>query len=114
LKNIIDRNSQTEVTESKKPVLIQFVIPWPGTCHIISTVDESLANQFKDRVKFCKINVFFHPQAADKFGVQNFPTILFINNGKEIDRLIGMIPRSLLQQRLTDLINEADIQVLET
>lgn len=92
-----DDNFEGEVLKSDKPVVVDFWAPWCGPCKAIGPVFEELAGQFKDSVKFMKLNVDDNQKTAIKFGVRSIPTILLFKNGQVSDTMIGLVPKEKLE-----------------
>ena len=55
-------------------------------------VVESIGSQYEGKVLVGKVNVDEEPELARRFGVMNIPTVVFLKNGQEIDRKVGVMP----------------------
>ena len=59
---------------------------------MLSPVVESIGSQYEGKVLVGKVNVDEEPELARRFGVMNIPTVVFLKNGQEIDRKVGVMP----------------------
>jgi thioredoxin 1 len=66
---------------------------------MLSPVIDALSEE-TDLIKFVKVNVDESPETAEKFDVMNLPTVLIMENGKEISRTVGFIPKEALKSKL--------------
>jgi hypothetical protein len=55
-----------------------------------------LTQQYKDRVDVWKINVDEEKEIARALGVRGIPTLIIFNSGKELGRIVGAQPPSVL------------------
>ena len=90
---ITSENYENEVLNSDKPVLLDFWAAWCGPCKMVSPLVDEIALENVD-IKVGKINVDEQPELAAKFGVMSIPTLVVIENGKEINRSIGAMPKA--------------------
>ncbi len=90
---ITAENYENEVLNSDKPVLLDFWAAWCGPCKMVSPLVDEIALENAD-IKVGKINVDEQPELAAKFGVMSIPTLVVIENGKEINRSIGAMPKA--------------------
>lgn len=97
---LTDNNFQTEVIDSEKVALVDFWAEWCGPCRMIGPVVEELAKEYDGRAVIGKVNVDDNPQVASQFGIRSIPTILFFKGGKLVDKQVGVVPRSVLEQKL--------------
>lgn len=98
-------NFMKEVMESDKPVLVDFWAPWCMPCKIIAPVVESLAEEFKGKVKVLKLNVDEAPNIATELSVLNIPTLVLFKDGKESARMIGVNPKEAIEAKIKSLID---------
>lgn len=87
-------------TTASVPVLVDFWAAWCGPCRMISPVLEDLAKRHAGHLKVVKADVDANPGLAARFGAQSIPLLVVIRDGKEVDRVVGALPRAALEQRL--------------
>ncbi|OQY09126.1 MAG: thioredoxin [Desulfobacteraceae bacterium 4572_187] len=98
---ISDSSFDAEVLQSEKPVLVDFWAPWCGPCRAIEPLVEELAEAFSDKFKFTKCNVDENPTTPAKYGIKSIPTLIFFKEGKVLDKIVGIIPKSKLEEIIT-------------
>jgi thioredoxin 1 len=67
---------------------------------MVAPIIDELAREYAGKVVFGKLNVDENPQTAMQFGIMSIPTLLIMKNGKEIDRIIGALPKHSIEERL--------------
>jgi len=85
-------------------VVVDCWAPWCGPCRMISPVIEQLASDYAGKVVFGKLNVDENPAVAAEYGIMSIPTLLFARNGEVVDRLIGAVPRQVIEAKLKRLL----------
>jgi thioredoxin 1 len=84
---------ETEVTQAKGLVLIDFWATWCGPCKMMTPVLNELATQFSGKVKFANIDVDKEEPLARRFNIDSIPCFILFKDGKEIDREIGVVSK---------------------
>ncbi len=96
---VTDANFE-EVINSDKPVLVDFWAEWCGPCKMIGPIVEELAGDYEGKAVIAKMDVDMNPQIPAKFGIRSIPTLLVFKNGQVVDKQIGAVPKSVLNQKL--------------
>lgn len=91
---------ETALAEGKL-MMVDFWAEWCVPCQMLGPVIESLADRYEGRAVIGKINTDEEQALAMSFQITGIPTVIFFKDGKEIDRLEGVMP------------TDAFIQVLE-
>ena len=99
-----DASFEQEVTKAATPVLVDMWAAWCGPCRIIAPLVEELAGTYQGKMKMGKVNVDDHPQLASQFRVMNIPTLLFFKEGREVDRVVGVVPKEELARRIDRIL----------
>jgi thioredoxin 1 len=83
----------TEVTDmstiSEGNVLIDFYANTCGPCKALNPILEEISQEF-DNVKVAKIDVTTNPEASQRFGVMNLPTVIFMKDCQVKQTLRGL------------------------
>src|SRR4030095_11811212 len=103
---VTDANFTEEVERSASPALLDLGALWCGPCRMIAPVIEQLAGELAGRVKVGKLNTDENPMTASRFNVRSIPTLLVLKDGKEIDRIVGALPKKEILCRLGSALSD--------
>ncbi|MCW4055810.1 MAG: thioredoxin [Candidatus Bathyarchaeota archaeon] len=88
-------------TVKKHPlIVVDCWAEWCGPCRMIAPVIEELAKEHAGEIVFGKLNVDENPETATKFNVMGIPTLLIMKHGAEVDRIVGVAPKLLIENKL--------------
>jgi thioredoxin 2 len=102
---VTDATFATEVERSPLPVLLDLWAPWCGPCLTMAPILEELAVELAGRVRVAKLNVDESPMTAARFEVRGIPTLIALKGGRELDRIVGVQPKSEIVRRLEQAIS---------
>ena len=91
-----------EIMDAAPLAMVDFWADWCGPCRMLAPAIEALDKQFGDKVLVAKVNVDEEPELARRFGVMSIPTVVFLKNGAEFDRKVGLLPPDAFIQVLEE------------
>jgi thioredoxin 2 len=97
---VTDATFAEQVERSPLPVLLDMWAPWCGPCRMVAPVVEELCGELAGRVRVAKLNVDENPVTAGRFQIQSIPALLLLQNGREIDRMVGAQPKAEIMRHL--------------
>lgn len=82
---------QKEVLDHKGVVFVDFYADWCGPCKFTTPIIEELSEsaEYKDVVKFVKIDVDQNQDLAGQYNVFSIPTFLTVKNGQAVSQFSG-------------------------
>jgi thioredoxin 1 len=95
-----DRSFEADVLKATSPVVVDFWAAWCGPCRVLAPVVEELAQEYRGRIEFVKLNVDENPRTAAKYGIQGIPTLLLFKGGEIADVVVGAAPKYELKRHL--------------
>lgn len=101
-----DQNWESEVLNSDLPVIVDFWASWCAPCYMIAPMVEEIGQKYEEKIRVGKLNVDENPAVAGKYGIMSIPTLLFFQDGKIADRVIGVVPKEVLEQKVEKLLKE--------
>lgn len=97
---VTEQTFDEEVLHAKPPVLVDFWAEWCGPCRMVAPVVEEVAREKAGILKVMKLNVDENGSIAERYAVLSIPSLILFRDGREVERLIGFMPKELLLTRL--------------
>ena len=97
---VTDETFEPEVLAGVLPAVVDF---WSRTCppcHVMAGLLNEIGPDYIDRVRMFKVDVETNPETARLYQIQSVPTLVFIRNGRVVDRVVGLMPLNPLRQKL--------------
>jgi len=82
-------------------VVVDLWAPWCGPCRFVSPILEDLTREYAGRLKVVKVNVDDNPVTQQRYQAFSIPTLVVLKGGRQVDRIVGAMPKSQLAIRLT-------------
>lgn len=100
-KNAVEEIDGKEFSEvvGNKLALVDFFAEWCMPCVMMAPVVEELAEKYK-KIKFAKANIDENSELASRFKVMSIPTLIIFKDGKEMERMVGSQPASMIEEKL--------------
>ncbi len=88
-------NTEFDKTVEAAPLaMVDFWADWCGPCKMVGPTVEKIASDYDGRALVAKVNIDQEPELAQRFGVMSIPTLVFLKNGEEFDRKVGVMPEA--------------------
>ena len=86
-----DADSFDSEIRASVPVLVDFWAPWCGPCKWVSPVIDRAGQTQAGRLKVVRLDTDAAPAIAERYQIRGIPTLMLVQNGQEVDRLVGAV-----------------------
>ena len=104
MEHIVNDANFAEIISSNSAVLVDFWATWCGPCRALGPTIEEIANEYEGRAFVGKCNVDENSELAGQFRIMSIPPLLFFNDGKLVDRLVGAQPKANITVKLDAIL----------
>lgn len=97
---VYDDSFEQEVIASDIPAAVDF---WSATCppcQVMGGLLNEIGPDYVGRVNIFKLNVNQNPEITGRYMVRSIPTLILFRGGREVDRIVGLMPLNQLRKRL--------------
>lgn len=98
-----DENAN-DLIASGQPIIIDFWAEWCGPCKALAPTIDELAQVYEGKVLIGKYNVDDDSDLSGEYGIRNIPTLLFFKDGKLVERSVGSIKKTDLEEKIKSLL----------
>ena len=85
-------------------MLIDFWATWCGPCKRLGPIIEEIAAEYDSKAVIGKCDIEENDELTEQFGIMNVPTVVFLKDGKEVDRVVGLAMKNVYQDKLNALL----------
>ena len=109
-----DAAFEQDVVKSAQPVLLDFWAEWCGPCKMIAPILDTIATEYKDKLRVVKLNIDENPKTPPKFNIRGIPTLLLFRNGTVAAQQVGAVSKAQLESFLETHLNGQQSQSNKT
>jgi len=101
---LTDENFEKEIASSSRPILVDFWAQWCMPCSILGPILEKVVQDYEDRLTLAKVDLDTAPQIAQKYGIEQIPTVVLFKNGRPVSGFIGVRSEPAIREFLDETL----------
>lgn len=86
---IVKTEKEFDETIKKGQWLVDFYAEWCGPCRMLAPIVEELSQEYN----VLKVDTDSIPAIAVRYGIMSIPTIMVFQDGKEVSKSVGFLPK---------------------
>lgn len=90
-----------ETIQNHPLVVVDCWAPWCVPCHMVAPILEEMARDHAGKILFGKLNIDENRKVTIQYSIRSIPTLLVFKNGKLVDEIVGVMPRGMLESKIT-------------
>jgi ferredoxin-thioredoxin reductase catalytic chain len=103
-KNLTDDNFEKEIKSADKLILVDFFATWCNPCFMLAPILDKIVDEFKEKVVLMKVDIDANPLIAQKFSIEQIPTVILFKNGKPVGGFVGLRTEEDIKDLLENVI----------
>lgn len=101
---LTDADFDRVVNEAEVPVVVDFYADWCGPCKMMAPIFDEFAREHRGQALVAKMDTDRDPVASQRLNVRGIPTLIVFDQGKEVARQVGAVPKARLEELLAPFI----------
>ncbi len=101
---IVTDNNAKDFFATELPIVIDFSATWCGPCRQLAPIIDELAKEYDGRIAVGKCDIEDAVELTDEYNIRNVPTVLFIKDGKIVDKFVGSKSKADVQKMFDALL----------
>ena len=101
---LTDANFEKEITNSGKPVLVDFWASWCMPCKMLTPTIDALDTEFANKAIIAKVNVDENKDVSARYGIMSIPTVLLFKGGELVEQFVGVQPKTTYSNALNKYV----------
>lgn len=97
IETITSSEFELKVLQAQRPVILDFYQATCAPCRVLEPRLKAAAQLYAGQIPVYRIDIERDLSIANRLGVRSIPTILVLRNGREMERLDGLITDQQLQ-----------------
>lgn len=97
---VTDQDFQSKVLDYQGVSFVDFWADWCGPCRMLAPTIDELATDYEGKAQIAKLDVDANQNSARQYGVMSIPTMIIFKDGEEVDRLVGVMPKEAIAERI--------------
>lgn len=106
MKAIKNANELANLLKQDHAILLDFYAETCPPCQALMPTVEKLAEDYEGKIEFQKIDVHKFPELREQYKIGSIPTLLLVKKSEIVDKSVGVVPESVLVEKLNDLIQK--------
>ena len=95
---------EQKVLQNELPVIVDFYSDSCIPCKQLSPMLGDIEDDYEDKLMVFKVNVNFDEKLASQYEVLASPTLIFFKDGKEVNRIRGLVKKPELSEQIEALL----------
>lgn len=107
VREVSEREFESEVMQNDLPVLVEFGAQWCGPCKATAPELAALAEELAGKAKILTVDIDKSPLLARELGIQSVPTFVIFDKGRPVGAKTGAMRRAQLREILEPFLPRA-------
>lgn len=104
-------NFENQIKKTNKIILIDFWASWCSPCQVLGPIIDELEKEYEEKVLIAKVDVDNNQDLAKKYDIKSIPTLLFFKDEILLDKVIGIMTKEQIKEKLNDLIKKFNSKI---
>ena len=101
--NVTNENAK-DFMSTELPIVLDFSAAWCGPCKQLAPIIDELSKEYEGRIAVGMCDIEEADDLTMEYGIRNVPTVIFIKDGKVVDKFVGSKPKADVQAKFEALI----------
>jgi thioredoxin 1 len=89
-----------ETVKSNTAMVVDCWAAWCGPCRMMGPIIDEMTSDYRGKILFGKLNVDENPEVTCEYQIMSIPTLLVFKNGQLAERIVGVMPKPMLEERI--------------